>query len=450
MSTKSLWRSLALLAAFALVAASCGDSEDTETGAEGTTETTGTEGTTEPTETEGAAEGPDVAATGAGDGVLAVGTLQPITGSLAFLGPPQVAGARLAVQDINAAGGVLGTDVRLIEGDEGDTSTDIANPTTDRLLREGADAIIGAASSAVSKLVIDKITGAGVIQFSPSNTSDDFTDYPDDGFYFRTAPPDVLQGQLLANVVAEDGHTTLGIIYRQESYGEGLANRVQEVFEELGGDVVASIAYAPDTDNFDAGVDQLVAADPEAIAVIGFEESASTLTTMHERGIGPQSKAVYGVDGNIAAIGGELADPSILTGMKGTQASVDLSTITEFTDRLEQSYQGGLSGVYIYGAETYDAIVITALAAEVAGTDDPASVADEISGVTKDGTGCTTFAQCKDLVAAGEDIDYDGLGGPYEFIDAGEPAAGSFRIATYDGGALPNPALDEYRLVELQ
>ena len=80
----------------------------------------------------------------------------------------------------------------------------------------------------------------------------------------------------------------------------------------------------------------------------------------------------------------------------------------------------------------------------VAGSDDPSAIAAEINGVTKDGEKCTTFADCIALVDAGTDIDYDGVGGPYDFADAGEPAAASFRIWEYDGGADPNPELDEY------
>jgi ABC-type branched-subunit amino acid transport system substrate-binding protein len=78
--------------------------------------------------------------------------------------------------------------VQLSTGDSGDTSTDIANQTVDRLLGENVDAIIGAASSGVSLTVIDKITSAGVVQFSPANTSPTFSDYDDKGLYFRNAP----------------------------------------------------------------------------------------------------------------------------------------------------------------------------------------------------------------------------------------------------------------------
>jgi len=391
-----------------------------------------------------AACGGDDVAEGEGDGVLTVGTLLPVTGDLAFLGPPEVAGARLAVEDINAAGGVLGEEVVLVEGDSGDTNQDIANPEVDRLLANNADVIVGAASSAVSLLVIDKIIGNGVVHFSPANTSPTFTTYDDNNLYFRTAPSDLLQGKVLADQVIAQGNETAAVLYRQESYGQGLADSFEENFVAAGGTIPVFTAYAVDTENFDAEVDSIVDADPDAIVVIGFAESANILTTMNERGIGASAKNVWGVDGNIGGIGGELSDPSIIAGMRGTEPSVDLSAITDFTQRLEGAYEGGVGGIYAYGAETYDAIIITALAVAVAGTDDPNIFKEEIVGVTKDGTKCTSFAECIALVDDGVDIDYDGVGGPYEFVDAGEPAAASFAIRTYDGGTGYNPDLDEY------
>ena len=106
-----------------------------------------------------------------GDGTLKIGTLLPQTGSLAFLGPPEFAGVDLAVKDINDAGGVNGKQVEVTNSDSGDTSTDTASQSVDRLLSNNVDAIVGAASSSVSLSVIDKITGAGVLQISPANTS---------------------------------------------------------------------------------------------------------------------------------------------------------------------------------------------------------------------------------------------------------------------------------------
>ena len=430
--TKRYLKLVAIVSVMALVAVACGDEED-----EAAVTTTQAPATTAPP----TGDAPD----DMGEGELVIGTLLPVTGDLAFLGPPEVAGARLAVADINAAGGVFGADVVLHEGDSGDTNQDIANPEVDRLLALDVDAIIGAASSAVSKLVIDKITGNNVIHFSPANTSPDFTTYDDNGLYFRTAPSDLLQGKVLADLVASEGNEIAGVIYRQESYGQGLADSFKENFESLGGTVDPFIAYAPGTDNFDAEVDQLAGASPDAVVVIGFQESATILVTMHERGIGPTSATnVYGVDGNIGGIGAELSDPSIIAGMRGTEPSVDLTAITDFTTRLDGAYEGGLQEVYAYGAETYDAIVIVALAAVVANSDNPVDIGAAINDVTRGGTKCTSFADCKDIIESGGDPDYDGVGGPYEFVDAGEPAAASFRIATYSGGDKPDSALNEY------
>ncbi|MGH2685107.1 MAG: ABC transporter substrate-binding protein, partial [Actinomycetota bacterium] len=156
-----LWRIVALLMAGSLLAAACGGDDEEET-----SDTTAAED--EDTST---TEGDDGEGQNTGDGKLVIGTLLPETGSLAFLGPPEFAGVDLAVEEINAAGGVLGEDVTVIDGDSGDTTTDIANQTVDRLLQQNVDAIVGAASSGVTLTVIDKIVGAGVIQFSPANTA---------------------------------------------------------------------------------------------------------------------------------------------------------------------------------------------------------------------------------------------------------------------------------------
>ena len=138
--------------------------------------------------------------------MLKIGTLLPETGSLAFLGPPEIAGVKVAIDEINEAGGVLGKDVESTFSDSGDTSTDIASTSVDRLLSENVDAIVGAASSSVTLSVIDKVIGAGVTMFSPANTSSTLSTYEDKGLYFRDAPPDIIQGKVLAEVLAEDGH----------------------------------------------------------------------------------------------------------------------------------------------------------------------------------------------------------------------------------------------------
>ena len=243
-----------------------------------------------------------------GDGVLKIGTILPQTGSLAFLGPPEFAGFDLALADINAAGGVLGQPVEGIKGDSGDTSTDTASKTVDRLLAEDVDAIVGAASSGVTLTVIDKVTSAGVVLFSPANTSPALSDYADKGLYFRTAPPDIYQGDVLGQKVLQDGNQTVAILALNDAYGTGLSDAAEKTITEGGGEVVVKKIYDPTAASFDTEVDEVVAADPDAIIIIGFDESAKILRSRVEKGIGPKVKKVYGCDGNIGNSLGALFD----------------------------------------------------------------------------------------------------------------------------------------------
>lgn len=241
-----------------------------------------------------------------GDGVLKIGSLLPQTGDLAFLGPPEFAGVELAIADINEAGGVLGNPVEYAAGDSGDDKTDTANRTVDRLInQDNVDAIIGAAATGVTLNVIDTITQAGVVQFSPANTGVALTDKEDNGLYFRNAPPDSLQGPVIADLVLEDGAETAYILARDDAYGNGLADVIETVLNDSGVAVLKKVIYDPAAPSFDSEVNDIKAADPDAIVLIGFNESSKILRTMVEQGIGPQAKFIYGSDGNMGNALGE-------------------------------------------------------------------------------------------------------------------------------------------------
>ena len=200
------------------------------------------------------------------DLTLKIGTILPQSGALAFLGPPEEAGVALAVQGVNNAD--LGITVEAIYRDSGDTTTDTATVSVTDLLSHDVTAIVGAASSGVSFTVIDQIVGAGVVQFSPANTSPDFTNYDDNGLYWRNAPSDLLQGEVLGNLIAEEGAATLGMLVLNDAYGTGLAGALRATFEAAGGEVVAEELFNEGDTSFDAQVSALTAAAPDAIAVI--------------------------------------------------------------------------------------------------------------------------------------------------------------------------------------
>jgi ABC-type branched-subunit amino acid transport system substrate-binding protein len=231
------------------------------------------------------------------DGQLQLGGYLPLTGSLASLGPPEVAGVELAVQDINAAGGVLGKEVLFYSGDSSDSANfEKGVATIQKQIQRGVDAIIGAASSSVSLNTLKQVTGAGIMQISPANTSPDLTTAQDGGLYFRTAPSDVLQGRVLGNLLNADGHQTVAILSLQDAYGEGLAKYTALSYEDGGGEVVTepdteekAIFYDPTASNFGPEVGQIAALDPDAIVLIGFDESAKVVSEMVKQGIGPNS-----------------------------------------------------------------------------------------------------------------------------------------------------------------
>lgn len=241
----------------------------------------------------------DTTADRAGDGEFVIGSLLPETGSLAFLGPPEFAGVNLAIAEINEAGGVLGKDARHIQGDSGDTENGVAPGTVDTLLGQNVDAIVGAASSSVSLSVIDKIINAGVVMFSPANTSKKFSTYDDNGLYFRTAPSDILQGQVLADTIIGDKHSNVYALVMNDDYGTGLLEDLTNGLEGGGATMVGDSVYDPKAADFSAEVEDAKGADPDAIVIIGFDETSRILTTMIEQGIGPSDVAVYGVDGNM-------------------------------------------------------------------------------------------------------------------------------------------------------
>jgi ABC-type branched-subunit amino acid transport system substrate-binding protein len=361
-----------------------------------------------------------------GNGELVLGSLLPLTGDLAFLGPPEVAGVQLAIEDMNKAGGVLGKDVRLTQADSGDGSPDIAPSETDKLLNAGADAVIGAASSSVSLSVLDKITSAGVVQMSPANTSTAFDNCDDDGYYFRTSPSDVLQGAVMANLVSQDGHDTVSIMARQEAYGEALANQVEQVFTQQGGQVVDKVFYTPEATNWSSEVQEIAAGDPEAIVLIAFEETTSIIPEMIRNNIGPADKKIYFVDGNTADYSGEFP-PGTLKGVRATFPGAELTG--DFRQRL-LTVNPKLTE-FTYGPESYDATILLGLAALAGGDDSGATIASNLHDVSAEGTACTTFDECAQMLEQDQDINYEGVSGPIDFNGTGSPSAATIGIFEY-------------------
>ncbi|MFI6598584.1 ABC transporter substrate-binding protein [Nonomuraea sp. NPDC050536] len=379
------------------------------------------------TQQTGSAAPSSAAAAAKGDGVLTIGALLPQTGSLAFLGPPEFAGVDAALKEINEAGGVLGKPVVKYDTDSGDTTTNIASQSVDKLLAQKADVIVGAASSSVSESVIDKITGAGVIQFSPANTSDKFTTINDHGLYFRTSPPDKLQGRVLGDLIVADGSDTVGILAMQDSYGTGLADNVAKTVQDGGAQVVERVDYDPKAADFSADVAKIKAKNPKAIVLIGFEETAKVIQELVKQGLTADTHKWYMVDGNTSNTNYLKMPKGTLKGVKGTIPGAN--SPDDFRKKLLAANPKLQD--YSYAPESYDATNLVALAAEAAKSDAGADIAAKLADVSKGGEKCKDFKSCDELLKAGKDIDYDGVSGPVEFNDAGDPAVATIGIYQY-------------------
>ena len=374
-------RTAVVLATASLALTACGGSSDNNSA--------GSSSSASPSESSSAAT--------SGDGQLVVGTLLPQTGDLAFLGPPEFAGVDAAVADINAAGGVNGKPVTQAKADSGDGTPDIAGQSVDKLLNANADVIVGAASSSVSLSVIDKITGAGVVEFSPANTSPAFDTYNDHGLYFRTAPSDALQGAVLGNLVTQDGFNNVAILARQDSYGEGLANQVEKTIKEKGGNVATKQLYSADATNYTAEVNKVAASKPDALILIAFDETKKLIPQLIAKGVGPQDQQTYFVDGNTADYKGTF-NPGTLKGVKATFPS---------PPTLDPAFKANLLKVnpklkdFTYAPNAYDATVMSALAATAAKDDSGKAIASKLIEISANGTECKTYKDCVDLLEEG-------------------------------------------------
>ncbi len=366
----------------------------------------------------------------AGDGVLKLGGVIPLTGALAFLSPPEIAGAELAVADINAAGGVLGKPVEWSVEDSSDGDhPEIAPASATKLLSEGVDAIVGAAASGVTRLIIDQVTKNKTVQISMSNTAPDLTDWKDGGYYFRTAPSDLLQGAIVGNQIVADGNENVAIIYQQTAYGEGLEAKAKAVIEGAGATVVSSLPFPEAETNFDTIVDQTIAAGADSVLVISYDEIKKIVPALQKKNF--DGSKLYFVDGNLA----NFSDQSwkgYIEGAKGTLPGGE--TDAEFKQRAIDIYQanhGEELKEFAYLAETYDAVILLALAAQQAGNDSGEAIAANMQSVSTGGTKVTDFAAGLAALEAGEDIDYDGYSGPIEFDDNGDPTGASIGIHQY-------------------
>ncbi|MDR9390575.1 MAG: ABC transporter substrate-binding protein [Trueperaceae bacterium] len=371
---------------------------------------------------------------------LKLGYLLPETGRLAFVGPPMISGVQFAVAEINAAGGVLGHEVELLRGDEAD-DPDRAREEASRLLSSGVHGIVGAAATGMTLSVIDDVTGAGVVQCSPSNTGIGLTTYPDGGYYFRTAPSDAVQAPVLADLVAEAGHTTVAIAARDDAYGVPFLEQVRRSLAAHGVTVVLEQVYDPEGGAFGSVSEAMVESGADAYVMLSFLEGAPIIQGLLDSGV--EARHVFGADGIAgAAFADNFASPAVLEGMRVTVPTAFVpesfeARLLEFNPELVD---------FLFSPNAYDCVNVMALAATVAGSTASESMRDRMIAVTHGDNACTTFAECMAFVEAGESIAYQSaVGIPLNFMEVreggGEPSRAWIETSTWENGAYRSTGL---------
>ncbi|MBO1901016.1 ABC transporter substrate-binding protein [Leucobacter weissii] len=368
---------------------------------------------------------------------LKIATLLPQTGSLGFLMPPVQAGIAQAQADIEAAGGVLGQPIEIVaEANEGDaTDLTVVEKGADDVIASGASFVLGAMGSGRSAHVVDKIAEAGILQGSPSNTDAGLSGVSPN--YFRTAPPDTVQGDALGSQILDDGKTSVAFLTFNDPYGLGLRDVIQQTVEAGGAEVVYGgkgdgNEFPTEQTSFSSEITAVKDSGAEAIVVVTYDQLKQIVPEAVNQGL--DLSTFYLVDGNANGYGEEFPEGTLA----GAQGSIPGAQANEeFQDQLEEIYEAEFDGElesFTYAPEAYDLVTIVALAAEKAGATDADSIREQLHAVTgaNGGTEVTSFEEGKAAIEAGDEIHYVGKAGTGPLNDNNDPSSAFIGIYQYD------------------
>ncbi len=384
--------------------------------------------------------GAAIAASCGGDGEgeqLRIGYLADRSGSLAELGDVVSVGVELAVQHINEAGGVNGRDVVLVAGDTKVNPTQGVEEARRLVEIEGVQAIVGAISSTVTLAVTESVIGpSGVVMITPSASSPALSTSNDNDFLFRSAPSDVAKGVILAALAREEGLDNVGLLYRDDAYGQGLA----EVFtQHFGGTVSAASYSALGQTSYLAELQQAASGGADLLVVVAFPGEAEVfLRESIEHGV--FTKFVFADATRSEDLAAKIG-PAHLDGSRGTAPGSGPDEPSTAAWNRAYVAQFGEEPARAYVREGYDAVIAIALAAEAAGSSDSAAIRDQLRNVVQP-PGRTVIAGPEGVAAAleavrnGEEIDYDGAASPLDWNATGDLVTGFVEIWEYQGGKI--------------
>ena len=312
-----------------------------------------------------------------------IGAMDALTGVAESYGNPILNAKLLAVEEINAAGGVNGRMLELIPEDSKCAAQDAITAYNKLTDVDGVKIILGTTCSGAMLGAAPLAEEEGVIMLSASATSPDIAGAGD--YIFRTAINDLQLGADTGNTLIADGVHHLATITEATDYAEGARRTTVARFEELGGEVVASESYASDVTDFRSQLTKLINAEPDAIFLAAQGEFSGGTIIKQLRDLGFEGgiySEVVPTQPEALGIAGESA-----TGLKAIVPNPDLDTPTgkNFLASYEARF-GTVASLPWFQGSAYDGVYIAAECLSRTGDDqDAAGFRDCLYGLTWSG-----------------------------------------------------------------
>ncbi|MCB2111005.1 ABC transporter substrate-binding protein [Albidovulum sp.] len=362
-----------------------------------------------------------------------IGVILGFTGPLESITPAMASGAELAMKEVSDSGKLLdGSTVTSVRGDSTCVDAAAATAAAERLVTtDKVNAIMGADCSGVTGAILANVAVPnGIVMISPSATSPGLSTAEDNGLFFRTAPSDARQGEIVRDILKEHGVNSIAITYTNNDYGKGLAESIQRNWEEAGGKVTISAAHEDGKADYSAEVGALAAAGGDVLVVAGYVDQGGSGIVRAALDTGAFS-TFYFPDGMV----GEKLNENFgaeLNGSYGAYPGTDSPGAAKFQ---EMAKGAGFDGTSAFAPESYDAAALILLAMEAAKSSASGDFKDKVMDVAN-APGTEIYpgdlAKALEMIANGEDVDYVGASA-VELIGPGE-SAGSYREIEFKDG----------------
>lgn len=374
------------------------------------------------------------------DDEIKLGVIFGFTGPIESLTPAMAWGAELAASEVSESGAFLnGSSVSVVRADSTCVDSAAATAAAERLITSDmVSAIVGADCSGVTGAILQNVARPnGIVMISPSATSPGLSDAEDDGLFFRTAPSDARQGQVMAKILMNRGYASVAVTYTNNDYGKGLADSFGAAFESMGGIVTLSAAHEDGKGDYSAEVGALAAAGGEALVVAGYVDQGGRGIIQAAVDSGAFETFVL-PDGMV----GESLIESIGDALNGSfgqyPGSAGEGKMYLETARDEQGIDG--SGVFV--GEAYDSAALILLAMQAAGSSMSSNLKDHVFDVANapgERILPGELGKALQILADGGEIDYVGAS-DVELIGPGE-AAGQYNEFEISDGMMKTIAM---------